>query len=128
MATLLLELSLTRIFSVVFYYHFAFLAISIALFSLAEGPGTVIASAVVFAAAAAIWHSMAGSKAGRAGSVALALVLMIFLVDNHDGSVLGVRHAKEHLIANEVFHRWNSFSRIGVVQPPGSADASIVID
>ena len=35
LATLLLELSLTRIFSVVFYYHFAFLAISIALFGLA---------------------------------------------------------------------------------------------
>src|SRR5258707_2274115 len=37
MATLLLELSLTRIFSVVFYYHFAFLAISIALFGLGLG-------------------------------------------------------------------------------------------
>ena len=35
--TLLLELSLTRIFSVVFYYHFAFLAISIALFGLGVG-------------------------------------------------------------------------------------------
>src|SRR5438477_10184959 len=37
MATLLLELSLTRIFSVVFLYHFAFLAISIALFGLGLG-------------------------------------------------------------------------------------------
>ncbi len=37
MATLILELSLTRIFSVVFYYHFAFLAISIALFGLGVG-------------------------------------------------------------------------------------------
>jgi spermidine synthase len=37
MATLLLELSLTRIFSAVFYYHFAFLAISIALFGLGVG-------------------------------------------------------------------------------------------
>jgi len=37
LATLLLELSLTRIFSVVFYYHFAFLAISIALFGLSAG-------------------------------------------------------------------------------------------
>ena len=36
-ATLLLELSLTRIFSVVFYYHLAFLAISIALFGLGAG-------------------------------------------------------------------------------------------
>ena len=37
LATLLLELSLTRIFSVVFYYHFVFLAISIALFGLGAG-------------------------------------------------------------------------------------------
>jgi hypothetical protein len=37
LATLLLELSLTRIFSVVFFYHFAFLAISIALFGLGVG-------------------------------------------------------------------------------------------
>jgi len=44
MATLILELSLTRIFSVVFYYHFAFLAISIALFGL--GAGGVLSYAV----------------------------------------------------------------------------------
>ena len=37
LATLVLEFSLTRIFSVVFYYHFAFLAISIALFGLGAG-------------------------------------------------------------------------------------------
>lgn len=37
LAALVLELSLTRIFSVVFYYHFAFLAISIALFGLGAG-------------------------------------------------------------------------------------------
>jgi hypothetical protein len=37
LATLILELSLTRIFSVVFYYHFAFLAISLALFGLGAG-------------------------------------------------------------------------------------------
>ena len=45
LATLVLELSLTRIFSVVFYYHFAFLAISIALFGL--GAGGVLSYVVV---------------------------------------------------------------------------------
>ena len=184
MATLLLELALTRIFSVVFYYHFAFLAISIALFGLGlggvfsyivagwkgplfarlgrlslinsllvilalgillgqgdkltgwdlalvyfttalpffvagaivslaisetiehvdriyffdlagaaagcflllamvrlvGGPDTVIGAAVTFAVAAAIWHSLAGSRSGRAGSVAMALALVAFLV------------------------------------------------
>src|ERR1035441_9399423 len=177
MATLVVELSLTRIFSVVFYYHMAFLAISIAMFGLGAGgvfsyvvagwkgplytrlgrlsmvnsllvllalavilaqrdvltnwnlalvyfttalpffvsgtivslaisetmervdrvyfwdllgaaggcmllipllnqfggPSTVVAAAVLFAVAAAVWHSMAGSKTGRAGSVALAI-------------------------------------------------------
>ncbi len=37
MATLLLELALTRVFSVVYFYHFAFLAISVALFGLGAG-------------------------------------------------------------------------------------------
>jgi hypothetical protein len=37
LATLLLELAFTRVFSVVYYYHFAFLAISIALFGLGAG-------------------------------------------------------------------------------------------
>ncbi len=37
LATIVLELALSRIFSVVFYYHFAFLAISIALFGLGAG-------------------------------------------------------------------------------------------
>ena len=52
LATLLLELSLTRIFSVVFYYHFAFLAISIALFGL--GAGGVFSYAVIGWKAAAV--------------------------------------------------------------------------
>ncbi|MEQ1947484.1 MAG: hypothetical protein ABL995_09850 [Bryobacteraceae bacterium] len=37
LGTLILELGMTRIFSVVFYYHFAFLAISMALFGLGAG-------------------------------------------------------------------------------------------
>jgi hypothetical protein len=37
MATLMLELTLTRIFSVTMWYHFAFMAISLALFGLAVG-------------------------------------------------------------------------------------------
>src|SRR5687767_4903300 len=36
-ATLLLELALTRLFSVVLFYHFAFLAISVALLGLGAG-------------------------------------------------------------------------------------------
>src|SRR5579863_6594783 len=232
LATLLLELSLTRIFSVVFYYHFAFLAISIALFGLGiggvfsyvvagwkgslfsrlgrlslintfcvalslvvilaqgdnisfwnyllvyfttalpffvsgaivslaisetierinrvyffdllgaaggcliliplldwfGGPSTVIASAIFFAVAAAVWHSMAGSVLGRAGSVALALVLVAFLIFNYGHPVLEPRHAKGQTLINEIWVKWNSFSRIAVVNIPEGHRYGIKID
>ncbi|HUB83970.1 MAG TPA: hypothetical protein VMB03_34480 [Bryobacteraceae bacterium] len=218
MATLLLELSLTRIFSVVFYYHMAFLAISIALFGLGVGgvfsyvvagwkgplytklgrlsginallvlvslgvillqgdspgnwslalvyfttslpffasgaivslavsenmervdrvyffdllgaaggclllvpllnqfggPCTVISAAICFAVAGAIWHSMGGSVRGRAGSVALALILVAFLTYNQRHPIVDIRYAKGHRIQWESWSKWNSISRIGV--------------
>jgi hypothetical protein len=232
LATLLLELSLTRIFSVVFYYHFAFLAISIALFGLGAGgvfsyvvagwkaplwtslgrlsmlngllivlalvillaqPNTptnwdlaliyfstalpfflsgtivslaigetithvhrvyffdlmgaaagclllypllngfggvsaVLAAAIIFAVTAAIWHSVSGSVRGRVGSVALALALVAFLILNQRYHVIDIRHAKGQTIANEIFQKWNVFSRIGLVDRRAEGRYSIVID
>lgn len=233
MAALLLELSLTRIFSVVFYYHFAFLAISIALFGLGAGGvfsyvvagwktplfvslgrlsglasllvvaalavvlaetrdpsgwdlalvyfaaavpfflagtiislavsrtmervhrvyffdllgaaggcllllpllnlpqgglSTVMAAGVLFAVAAAIWHSIGGSITGRAGSVALALALVAFLTFNTKFHVLAIRYAKNQKIENESFEKWNSFSRIAIAPEKGSGTPTIFID
>ncbi len=232
MGTLVLELSLTRIFSVVFYYHFAFLAISIALFGLGAGgvfsyvvaawpgklfqklgllsvlnsllvlvalstvlgqkqelgnlslaliyftsalpffvagavvslsisetiervdrvyffdllgaaggclllvpllnhlggPNTTIAVAVVFAVAGAIFHSMAGSVTGRAVSVGLALVLVGLIVVNARRNIIGVEYAKGKKLENEIFVKWNSFSRIAVAPEKGSGIPMIFID
>ncbi len=232
LATLLLELSLTRIFSVVFYYHFAFLAISIALFGLGAGgvfsyivagwktpiwtslgrlsmlngllvvvalvvllaqpnvpsswdlaliyftaslpfflSGTIVslaigetithvhrvyffdlmgaaagclllypllngfggvsavlAAAIIFAVAAAIWHSVSGSVRGRVGSVALALALVAFLIVNQRYHVIDIRHAKGQTISNELFQHWNVFSRIGLQDLRSQGRYSIVID
>jgi len=74
LATLLLELSLTRIFSVVFYYHFAFLAISIALFGLGVGG--------VFSYVVARWKPKLFNKLGvlaliNAGAVVFSLVYLL---------------------------------------------------
>jgi SAM-dependent methyltransferase len=68
LATLLLELALTRIFSVVFYYHFAFLAISIALFGLGAGG--------VFSYVAAAWRGRFFDKLGWLALVNSALVIV----------------------------------------------------
>src|SRR5712664_3798015 len=72
LATLLLELSLTRIFSVVFYYHFAFLAISIALFGLGAGG--------VFSYVVAGWKGNLFSRLGRLSAVNSILVILAVLV------------------------------------------------
>src|SRR5205085_7132804 len=72
MATLLLELSLTRIFSVVFYYHFAFLAISIALFGLGLGG--------VFSYVVAGWKAPIFTRLGRLSAANSLLVLVALAV------------------------------------------------
>ena len=233
LATLMLELSLTRIFSVVFYYHFAFLAISIALFGLGAGgvfsyvvaarpgrmfaklgllsavdglvvvgsllfiltrrgemdkltlgavyfaaalpfflagavvslaisetmqrvdrvyffdlmgaaggclllipilnlvggPNTVLCTGALYAAAGAIWFSLAGAARGRAGGVTLALLLMALVVFNAHGDFIDVKYAKGQDLGKETFVQWNSFSRIGLApEKDGSGMMSIVID
>ena len=232
MATLLLELSVTRIFSVVFYYHFAFLAISIALFGMGAGGvfsyvaggwkgnfflklgrlsalnsllvvlalvvvvmqsegsswrlatiyfatavpffisgtilslviaetvdrvdkvyffdlagaaagclllvpflnyfggiNTVVAVGVLFAATAAVWYSMAGSVTGRAASVGLALGLVVLMSLNMTHKVLDVKYAKGQKLRDEIFVKWNSFSRIGVAdETPNVGPKMIYID
>ncbi len=72
LSTLLVELALTRIFSVVFYYHFAFLAISIALFGLGAGG--------VFSYAVARWRGRFYSKLGALASVNAVLVIAALYV------------------------------------------------
>lgn len=72
LATVLLELSLTRIFSVVFYYHFAFLAISIALFGLGAGG--------LFSYVVAGWRSSLFSKLGWLSALNGVLVLAALAV------------------------------------------------
>jgi hypothetical protein len=72
LATLLLELSLTRIFSVVFYYHFAFLAISIALFGLGVGG--------VFSYVVGAWKGNLFKKLGILSATNCALVVFAVVV------------------------------------------------
>jgi spermidine synthase len=232
LATILLELSLTRIFSVVFYYHFAFLAISIALFGLGAGglfsylfkgrsqrlfhqlgilaafnsgaviltlvyvltrqgeldggtlalvylasalpfflagtviataiaetvervdrvyffdlvgaaagclflvpllnllggPNTVIGAAILFAAASAIWFTLAGSLLGRVVVVAIALGLVALIVLNIKQSIIDVRYAKGERLQEEHFVKWNSFSRIALATDGQGGETSIHID
>jgi hypothetical protein len=86
LATLLLELSLTRIFSVVFYYHFAFLAISIALFGLGAGG--------VFSYVVAGWRGSLFAKLGRLSAVnGVLVVTALAVLLSQPGDLSGTRLA-----------------------------------
>lgn len=74
MATLLLELTLTRIYSVIFYYHFAFLAISVALFGLGAGG---VFSYVVSGWKGSLYQKLGGLAAINSISVIASLVFLL---------------------------------------------------
>ena len=219
-ATLLLELSITRIYSVFLYYHFAFLAISIALFGLGVGglfsyvveqrgwntfsslggfaalnsllvvgslififsqkggtgfkplfqvylssalpfffagailslalaktvervdkvygfdllgaatgclllvyllnhlggPNTVIASGLLFGLSSVIWFSLTGKRGRVLAGGCLSAALMILIVYNHHHPVIDFHYAKGKSLQNELFVKWNSFSRIALLK------------
>ncbi len=76
LSTLLLELGLTRIFSVIMYYHMAFFAVSVTLFGMALGGVIVHFLPRVFTAQRArTW--MARMAAAFAVSLVAALVIML---------------------------------------------------
>jgi hypothetical protein len=80
LATLLLELALTRVFSVVYFYHFAFLAIAIALFGLGAGG--------VFSYVIAGWPGSLYEKLGVLATVnAMAIVLCLWFLLERTGQM-----------------------------------------
>jgi len=90
MATLILELALTRIFSVVFYYHFAFLAISVALFGLGAGG---VFSYVIAARPGNIFQKLGSLALAASVSVLLVLWFILSREDNGVWTLAGVYFA-----------------------------------
>src|ERR1700761_5080985 len=80
LAALLLELALTRVFSVIYFYHFAFLAISIALFGLGAGG--------VFSYVVAGWRMPLFRKLGALAAVnSIAIVLCLWFLLDRTGNM-----------------------------------------
>ncbi len=90
------------------------------------GPGTILAAAVLFAAAGAIWRR-AGGTVERRLSIGWATALLVCLVFNAHGHFIDVRYAKGLPLKNEMFVQWNSFSRVAVARE-AAGGGTIVID
>src|SRR4051812_5707022 len=117
-SSLLLELALTRLFSVVLFYHFAFLSVSIALLGLGAGG--------VFAYVRKRW--LARWSVGRLGSGlcllgAFAIVLALAIV-LHDPVSLGITW---HNFTRAAARASSRFARLAHAISNTNADAAISI-
>ena len=97
------------------------------LLNLTGGPSAALGSAALFAASSAVWFGLVGSARGRALGVAAALALVLFLIYSPRERLLEVVQAKGKDLGNEVFVRWNSFSRVSVTED-AHGNRVIVID
>ena len=85
--------------------------------------------AILFAASAAMWFNLGGTRAAArplCGGSALAWSALIVI--NMRWPVIDVTFAKGQKLANEIFVKWNSFSRIAVAPEQRRRHELIVID
>ncbi len=91
------------------------------------GPNTVLAAAVLFGVAGAVWFEVGAAPGRVRAALALAALLALFIVGNGRFRWLDVRYAKGNLLYGELYTRWNSFSRVAV-RDKGAGWLEIVID
>ncbi len=80
------------------------------------GPNTVVAVSVLFAAAGAVWFSLADMRFGRVASVALGLMFALTIITNMKYHFLEVTYAKGQKLRTEEFTKWNPISHIGMAK------------
>lgn len=94
----------------------------VALLNSIGAPNTVMAVAVTFAAASAIWFGLGGARRGRILSVAIGLFLTMLVMANMGLRVLEV-HYKDGVALRERFVRWNWISRASVAEASDGSGA-----
>ncbi|MGI8743520.1 MAG: hypothetical protein ACR2NN_13310 [Bryobacteraceae bacterium] len=121
LATLVLELSLTRIFSVVFYYHFAFLAISIALFGLGAGG--------VFSYVIAGWRGNFYTKLGTLAALdSLAVLLSLVFVITRSGELSNLTLALIYFVSALPFFFSGAIVSLAISETIGRVDRVYFFD
>ena len=84
---------------------------------------------MLYAVSGALWFRLAGKRWGVAGSAVLAAGLATLIVFNHQRPLIDVKYAKGSALKNEVFVKWNSFSRIALMaRAPGIYSIEIDAD
>lgn len=100
----------------------------IPLLDWAGGPNTVVAAAALYGAAGALWYRAANRPRQALISFLLFAAMGILVLVNARTQWVDVRFAKGQALGQEIFARWNSFSRVAVKPDDGAGSRAIVID
>ena len=96
----------------------------IPLLNFMGGPNTLLFAAWLWAAGAVLWAYLGGARWER--WTVLPLVFVLAIAGNSRLHFLDVKAAKGYLLNQEIFSKWNSFSRVGLSQT--GEDLNIGID
>ena len=92
------------------------------------GPNAVLTVGALWAVTAVVWAIGSRSKPLLLGSVALTLAMLALVAVNGDGRIFDIRYMRGQPVAEEVFSKWNSFSRISVQEDAVDDRLWILID
>ncbi len=84
----------------------------IPLLNFLGGPNTILFAALLWAAGAMLWSYLGSGKWQRWAVLPVAMAVLIGV--NARAHFLDVKSAKGYLLNQEIFNKWNSFSRIGL--------------
>ncbi len=98
------------------------------LLDLLGGPGTVLAVAIVSTTGAAIWFSLAGASMQRILAVVATFGLVTLAVANAKRHWIDVNQPEGNPRCQELFAKWNSYSRVAVIEDEAKRTYWLQID
>ncbi len=86
------------------------------------GPNAVLTVALLWAVTAVVWAASSRSLKVFAGSFLLCVAIVALIGVNRDGAIFDVRFMRGKPVGDELFVRWNSFSRVSVQRDDNDPD------
>ncbi len=86
------------------------------------GPNAVLTVALLWAVTAVVWAASSRSLKVFAGSFVLCAAIVALIGVNRDGAIFDVRFMRGKPVGDELFVRWNSFSRVSVQRDDNNPD------
>ena len=90
------------------------------------GPNVILCVGALWCLAAVLWFRPLQSVRWTGAGAGLGVAILALVGLNLDGAIIDVQFMRGTALKNEVFVKWNSFSRISVINVEGAAPGDVV--